>query len=67
MKKKQVSLQKKLILGKSTVATLNANQQQQIAGGLPTITRIIDCPSNADTCATIPPGGHICQFCVTAA
>ncbi|WP_147243582.1 class I lanthipeptide [Chitinophaga flava] len=65
MKKKQVSLQKKLILGKSTVATLNASQQQLIAGGLPTVTRILNCPSNADTCATIPPGGHACQICQT--
>ncbi|RBL90152.1 class I lanthipeptide [Chitinophaga flava] len=65
MKKKQVSLSKKLTLGKSTVGALNASQQEQIAGGIPTttVTSRINCPTVLDTCATIPVGSHLCQFC----
>ncbi|WP_212004896.1 class I lanthipeptide [Chitinophaga sp. HK235] len=68
MKKKQVSLSKKLTLGKSTVGALNVSQQELIAGGIPTTTVTftrINCPTFLDTCATIPPGAQLCQFCAT--
>ncbi|NIG55000.1 class I lanthipeptide [Chitinophaga sp. Cy-1792] len=39
MKKKQIDLSKKLMLGKQTIAQLNAGQQQQLQGGVqPTTT-----------------------------
>lgn len=61
MKKKQVSLRKKLTLGKSTVAALTAHQQQLIAGGAATTTVV--CQSRQLTCATrIRPTGP-CQLC----
>jgi hypothetical protein len=43
MKKKKLSLSKKLILQKETVAPLNNDQQHQLAGGAPRTT--YGCPT----------------------
>ncbi|RBL90153.1 class I lanthipeptide [Chitinophaga flava] len=62
MKKKKINIGRKLSFNKQTVAPLNAEAQQQIAGGA-IITLLPNCTSRLDSCATIPPGGHICQLC----
>ncbi|WP_147243583.1 class I lanthipeptide [Chitinophaga flava] len=53
MKKKQVSLQKKLSFAKVSVAPLNAGQQQQIAGGQMAQTSPAYCRSYTPTCDTV--------------
>ncbi|RBL90151.1 class I lanthipeptide [Chitinophaga flava] len=67
MKKKNVSLHKKLVLGKSTVAALNVSQQQMIAGGVTTVTvtKLITCNSQGETCATAPVRTKPCELCNT--
>lgn len=64
MKKKNITIDRKLALGKSPIASLNNDQQQMIAGGIPT-TRIINCTSRAETCATAPSPTRPCQICET--
>lgn len=59
--KKKASLNKKLLLGKTIVANLSPDQQQQLAGGAVS-TRTI-CVSRLESCATIPPGGRVCMLC----
>ncbi|WP_202183129.1 class I lanthipeptide [Chitinophaga solisilvae] len=61
MKKKIVL--KKLSISKSTVASLNADQQHHVAGGAPTFTRLVNCMSQVETCNTIPRTGHYCVIC----
>ncbi|RAJ77417.1 hypothetical protein CLV59_107184 [Chitinophaga dinghuensis] len=65
MKKKKLSLEKKLTLNKEAVAFLNDAQQNMIAGGQPTTTvmSIRTCPTVVDTCSTIPPGQMACVAC----
>lgn len=68
MKKKKVSLQRKLELNKETIASLNAAHQSAVVGGLPPLTRDVRCiitNDGSDTCATIPPGQINCVFCQT--
>ncbi|MBV8253001.1 MAG: class I lanthipeptide [Chitinophaga sp.] len=65
MKKKTLSLEKKLTLNKEAVALLTVSQQQGIAGGLPTTTVMsrLNCVTWQDTCETIPVGGASCVLC----
>ncbi|WP_212004894.1 class I lanthipeptide [Chitinophaga sp. HK235] len=64
MKKKKVSIERKLSFNKQTVAQLNDRQQQLIAGGLE-LTRLTDCPTGQQrTCPTIPPAGMMCVRCM---
>jgi hypothetical protein len=66
MKKKQLSLHKKLCLNKEIISELNAQQQILIAGGALPPTRVVACISGAAaTCATIPPRMDHCVFCAT--
>jgi hypothetical protein len=62
MKKKTISINKKLMLGKSPIASLNENQQGMIAGGM-AITQVFNCTSRAITCATAPRPGRPCELC----
>lgn len=51
MKKKQLSLNKKLMLKKEGVAALNAQQQANIAGGMPRTEFSVCCwETNEATC-----------------
>jgi hypothetical protein len=63
MKRKKVNLERKLQLNKATIAMLQPDHQQKLAGGLPTVTRIINCLSGEETCATIPGPTRPCQLC----
>ncbi|RAJ77420.1 hypothetical protein CLV59_107187 [Chitinophaga dinghuensis] len=64
MKKKKVSLEKKLTLKKEAVASLNAMQQSAIAGGAAFYTKQFTCTvTYQDTCQTIPPGEFDCVIC----
>ncbi len=65
MKKKKISLDKKLTLNKEAIALLTVSQQQGIAGGLPTTTiqSMKNCITWQDTCETIPAGGASCVLC----
>ncbi|MBV8253000.1 MAG: class I lanthipeptide [Chitinophaga sp.] len=65
MKKKTISLEKKLTLNKETVAFLNDSQKNSLAGGLPTTTVLPTrlCGTLVDTCSTIPPGQMLCIAC----
>lgn len=59
--KKKISLNKKLLLGKSIVANLSTDQRLQIAGGAAStrpfcISRLVSCPS-------IPLDTQPCQTC----
>ncbi|RAJ77421.1 hypothetical protein CLV59_107188 [Chitinophaga dinghuensis] len=63
MKKKKISLEKKLTLKKEAVASLNATQQQSIAGGA-IFTRLLTCDVTREaSCETIPPGEYNCIVC----
>ncbi|MGN7824238.1 class I lanthipeptide [Chitinophaga sp. 22536] len=64
MKKKKISINRKLMLGKSPVASLNNLQQEMVAGGM-AATLIVNCPSRVETCATAPSPTRPCQFCQT--
>lgn len=55
--KKKTTLNKKLFLNKTIVANLSQDQLQQLLGGAVIRT------TRQDTCATIPPGGRVCQQC----
>ncbi|NML39892.1 hypothetical protein HHL17_22015 [Chitinophaga sp. G-6-1-13] len=61
MKKKKISIDRKLMLGKSPIASLNNTQQEMIAGGIP--PTLIRCTSRAVTCATAPRPGQPCELC----
>ncbi|WP_212005512.1 class I lanthipeptide [Chitinophaga sp. HK235] len=50
MRKKKISLDKKLSLNKSTIVTLNAQQQAVVEGGAIPVTRFITCLSCGETC-----------------
>ncbi|NML39886.1 hypothetical protein HHL17_21985 [Chitinophaga sp. G-6-1-13] len=67
MKKKNIAIGKKISLNKETIAALNMEQQQLIAGGAPTTTvqtRFTICNTGQDnTCPTIPNTGHQCVRC----
>ncbi|MBV8253003.1 MAG: class I lanthipeptide [Chitinophaga sp.] len=64
MKKKKVSLEKKLTLNKEAIASLNAAQQDVIAGGNAFYTRQFTCTvTYQETCQTIPPGEMDCVIC----
>ncbi|RBL90150.1 class I lanthipeptide [Chitinophaga flava] len=64
MKKRKANLERKLTLNKETVANLNMQQQQQIAGGAGfIITRPIDCQSFAVTCDTAQMPTGPCELC----
>lgn len=58
MKKKKLSLEKKLSLNKEIVATLNKQQQQQLAGGA--VTDFCDTWDPQITCETRPRPGRYC-------
>ncbi|SHM98188.1 hypothetical protein SAMN05444266_11652 [Chitinophaga jiangningensis] len=62
MKKKKVDLSKKLMLGKETVALLNAEQQYRINGGAATlyITCTEDTRAISSCRATSPGAGQPC-------
>jgi hypothetical protein len=62
MKKKNTAIRKKLSFNKETVATLNAVQLQELAGGSRTITKLITCTSNGVTCVTTANTG-VCDNC----
>jgi hypothetical protein len=64
MRKRKISLEKKLSLNKETIAALNAQQQAVIAGGLPPRTLWSDClNTKSETCVTIPPNQNACIAC----
>ncbi|RAJ77419.1 hypothetical protein CLV59_107186 [Chitinophaga dinghuensis] len=63
MKKKKLSLEKKLALNKEAVAFLNASQKEALAGGIPPLTLKITCITSQDTCETIPPNQMECIYC----
>ncbi|MCW3466212.1 class I lanthipeptide [Chitinophaga nivalis] len=60
MKKKQLSLSKKLLLKKEAILELNKNQQNSLAGGA--AASRIDCGTwdPERTCETHPRPGHQC-------
>ncbi|NML39895.1 hypothetical protein HHL17_22030 [Chitinophaga sp. G-6-1-13] len=65
MKKKAV-IGKKMSFNKTTVAQLNAQQQDQIAGGIPTTTATftkICQETRYASCNTFPYTQEICVFC----
>ncbi|NIG54999.1 class I lanthipeptide [Chitinophaga sp. Cy-1792] len=63
MRKRKLSLEKKLSLNKETVTTLTASNQQQLAGGK-ALTLLPNCAyTAAETCVTIPPGQMYCIAC----
>ncbi|MBC9909521.1 class I lanthipeptide [Chitinophaga varians] len=62
MKKKKISIDRKLMLGKSPIASLNDNQQEMIVGGIP-VTRLVNCTSRLESCATAPSPTRPCQLC----
>ncbi|QJB31824.1 class I lanthipeptide [Chitinophaga oryzae] len=65
MKKKNIAIGKKLSFNKETIASLNAGQQQLIAGGATTVTRVINCTTGLEeTCPTIPFTGRVCVRCM---
>ncbi|MGN7824243.1 hypothetical protein HGH92_25725 [Chitinophaga varians] len=68
MKKKNIVIGKKLSFNKETIAALNMEQQQLIAGGAATTicpTRPAICNTGLDkTCPTIPDTGHQCVRCM---
>ncbi|MBV8253002.1 MAG: class I lanthipeptide [Chitinophaga sp.] len=63
MKKKKLSLDKKLTLNKEAVAFLNASQKEAVAGGIPPLTFKITCITSQDTCETVPPMQPECIYC----
>lgn len=65
MKKKQISLEKKLMLNKETIADLNAQQTELLAGGAAKFTRPIECgvETNNETCVTFRPTRPFCEIC----
>jgi hypothetical protein len=63
MKKKKISLNKKLFLDKAVIASLNQRQQQLLAGGLRPKT--MTCFTFLDTCETFPADAQICFACNT--
>lgn len=68
MKKKNIVIGKKLSFNKETIAALNMEQQQRIAGGVTTIiteTKFTACNTGLEkTCPTIPYTGHQCVRCM---
>nr|WP_295864138.1 class I lanthipeptide [uncultured Chitinophaga sp.] len=62
MKKKNTAIRKKLSFNKKTVASLNNVQQQVLAGGSRTVTKLITCTSNGVTCVTTTATG-VCDDC----
>ncbi|NML39889.1 hypothetical protein HHL17_22000 [Chitinophaga sp. G-6-1-13] len=64
MKKKKISIDRKMTLGKSFIASLNNNQQEIIAGGM-RITQGVTC--NCPTRDTSPGTTRPCVFCTTTA
>ncbi|MCW3465562.1 class I lanthipeptide [Chitinophaga nivalis] len=68
MKRKQISLNKKLFLGKVRIAELNNAQQLILQGGIPPLTKGVgcfsaECTTIGTTCATKRPGGNLCIHC----
>lgn len=64
MKKKKLQLNKKLSLNKAAIASLNAAQQAEIAGGIAPVTFPPRClETYAATCETIPAGQMFCVVC----
>ncbi|NSL90914.1 class I lanthipeptide [Chitinophaga solisilvae] len=63
MKKKKMNISRKLIFSKATIAALSVEQQAELVGGAVATRPIICNPSRIESCATIPPGGHLCQLC----
>ncbi len=62
MKKKNVNLDRKLFLGKKVLAALNTNDRDKVLGGvLP--TRLQQCYTRSETCATIPYTQRACKPC----
>ncbi|SKA38009.1 hypothetical protein SAMN04488128_104377 [Chitinophaga eiseniae] len=65
MKKKNITIGKKLSFNKETIAALNVGQQQLIAGGATIVTKLVNCTTGLDeTCPTIPFTGHACIRCM---
>ena len=62
MKKKKISIDRKLMLGKSPIASLNDNQQEMVVGGV-LATKLVNCLSRLESCATAPSPTRPCQLC----
>ncbi|NSL90919.1 class I lanthipeptide [Chitinophaga solisilvae] len=60
--KKKISLRKKLAFSKTTVASLNAFQQQLVGGRVP-ITNQPNCTTIIETCNTQPSPKEPCWIC----
>ncbi len=58
MKKKKLSLEKKLSLNKETVASLSKQQQNQLAGGA--VTDFCNTYDPQITCESRPRPGRVC-------
>ncbi|WP_143310574.1 class I lanthipeptide [Chitinophaga vietnamensis] len=56
MKKKKIDLSKKLLLNKSTVASLNTDQQQQLLGGFGVSVLCTDDTRQISSCRATSPG-----------
>jgi hypothetical protein len=63
MKKKQLSLSKKLIFSKETISSLNSQQQSYIAGGKRPPTWQVFCITNEGSCNTFRPDQDQCILC----
>ncbi|MBC9932858.1 class I lanthipeptide [Chitinophaga qingshengii] len=62
MRKKSAAIGKKLSFNKETIASLNMAQQQLVAGGSRTVTKLITCTSNGLSCVTYQDTGN-CNTC----
>ncbi|NSL90913.1 hypothetical protein ECE50_029080 [Chitinophaga sp. Mgbs1] len=63
MKKRKISIERKLSFNKATIASLNPAQQHHIEGGAP-ITFQINCQTRQVTCQTIPYTERLCRPCM---
>ncbi|MCW3465555.1 class I lanthipeptide [Chitinophaga nivalis] len=62
MKKKQITLDKKLFLSKAAIASLSSTHQLSVEGGV-NVSGAIRCFTRDLTCATVRPGERLCRMC----